>query len=159
MKPSSISAVEDESAKRYSKVLVLDFEGALSTADEKQGVENAALKAAEKTFADLVAKELTQTGSFSKVIRSGSVDENTLVMNGLITEYNEAGSALQALAGLGSGKSLFEAKVNYRQPSGKILGTIEVDKSSWSVGKAQDSNAFMLGAARKAAQEATKLAK
>ena len=144
------------SARKFSKVSVRDFKVAVS-----EHAEEAASSAV--AFPDLIATEIRKSRRFSSVVRNGVPDSNTLVIDGIVTKYDEGSTSKRIFLGMGFGMSFLEATVNFRDGKGNIIGTIKVDKNSWPLGGAlaagQNPHTFMNGAADKVAEEAAKLAR
>lgn len=141
---------------RYSKVLVKDFTA--SVMDRKNQVGSA-----KRYFPDRIAQEITKTGRFASVKRSGKADAKTLVIDGVITRYQEGNAALRLLVGMGAGSSYFDSTVNFRNGlNQKPIGSIKVDKNSWGLGgglaAGQTPTTYMDGAAKKIAKQASQLA-
>ena len=144
------------STRRFSKVTVQDFGLSAPAVGEK-------VTASKVYFADRIATEIKKTGKFSSVGRNSKPDSDTLVINGVITKYEEGNAAMRFFIGMGAGSSFFEADVNFRDSKGTTVGKIKVDKNSWALGggiaAGQNPETFMNGASDKIAGEAAKLAK
>ena len=144
------------STRRFSKVTVQDFGLSAPAVGEK-------VTASKVYFADRIATEIKKTGKFSSVGRNSKPDSDTLVINGVITKYEEGNAAMRFFIGMGAGSSFFEADVNFRDSKGTTVGKIKVDKNSWALGggiaAGQNPETFMNGASDKIAAEAAKLAK
>jgi hypothetical protein len=144
------------SARKFSKVTVQDFK--LSTKEMGEKVT-----ASKVYFADRIATAINKGGRFSSAKRNATADANTLVIDGVITKYEEGNPTLRFFIGMGAGSSFFESDVNFRDSKGTIIGHIKVDKNSWALGggiaAGQNPEAFMNGAADKIAEEAAKLAR
>ena len=144
------------SARKFSKVTVQDFKLSTKEIGEK-------VTASKVYFADRIATAINKGGRFSSVKRNATADANTLVIDGVITKYEEGNSTLRLFIGMGAGSSFFESDVNFRDSKGTIMGHIKVDKNSWALGggiaAGQNPEAFMNGAADKIAEEAAKLAR
>ena len=139
---------------RYGKVIVRDFNSALTAPETRMKVETA-----RKTFADQIQGSIQKTGVFRSVARGGKPDADTLVIDGTITRYEDGNAALRLLIGLGAGSSYFDATVRFRDGATlQELGTIKVDKNSWVLGgmlaATQTADDYMPGAAKKVASEA-----
>jgi len=145
------------SAVKFSKVVVRDF---ASTENDPKVATKVAI--AKKSFPDMIVGELRNTGRFSKVSRSGSVDSETLVIGGTITDYDDGNAVAKMFIGFAAGNSNFNSNVNF-SGAGKSLGNVTVDKNSWALGgalaAAQTAESFIPGAAKKVAGEALKFAK
>jgi len=156
---SSLKGTQGEaitSTRRFSKVTVHDFKLSAPEVGEK-------VNASKIYFADRIATEIKKTGKFSSVGRNSKPDSNTLVIDGVITKYEEGNTAMRFFIGMGAGSALFEADVNFRDSKGTTIGKIKVDKNSWALGggiaAGQNPETFMNGASDKVAAEAAKLAK
>jgi hypothetical protein len=118
---------------------------------------------ARVSFPDHIASEINKAGRFSSVARNAKPDANTLVIDGVITKYDEGSTQKRIWLGMGFGMSFLEASVNFRDSKGNSVGMIKVDKNSWPLGGAlaagQNPHSFMNGAADKIAEEAAKLAR
>lgn len=143
--------------KSYSKVLVKDFayKGASS---EVSGPSSS------KIFADIINHEIKNKGSFSSVARSGKAGADSLVIEGDVTRYVAGDPLLRGLVGMGAGSSYFDADVRFVDgATGKLLGTMKVDKNSWALGgyiaAGQSPEKFMQGAAKKVAEESLNYSK
>jgi hypothetical protein len=144
------------STRKFSKVTVQTFKLSLKEPEQNANV-------APTYFADRIASEIEKTGRYAVVGRNSKPDENTLVIDGVITKYEEGNSMLRLFIGMGAGSSFFEADVYFRDSRGAVVGKIKADKNSWALGggvaAAQNPTMFMNGAADKIAEEAAKLAK
>jgi hypothetical protein len=144
------------STRKFSKVTVQDFK--LSTKEMGEKVT-----ASKVYFADRIATAVNKSGRFSSVKRNATADANMLVIDGVITKYEEGNPTLRLFIGMGAGSSFFEADVYFRDSKGAVIGKIKVDKNSWALGggiaAGQNPEAFMNGAADKIAEEAAKLAR
>ena len=140
---------------KYSKVTVQDFKVSV-----KEHAQEAASSAA--TFADIIAGEIRKNGRFAAVLRNATPDANTLVIDGVVTKYDEGSQAKRMWLGMGFGMAFLEADVRFREGKGSALGTIKVDKNSWAMGgglaAGQNPHSFMEDAAETIAEEAAKLA-
>ncbi len=144
------------SNRKFSKVTVQNFKLSLAEPEQNANV-------APTYFADRIASEIKKRGRYAVVGQNSKPDENTLVIDGVITKYDEGNSMLRLFIGMGAGSSFFEADVYFRDSKGAGVGKIKVDKNSWALGggvaAAQNPTMFMNGAADKIAEEAAKLAR
>lgn len=144
------------SARKFSKVTVQTFKLSLKEPEQNSNV-------APTYFADRIASEIKTRGRFASVSRNAKPDANTLVIDGVITKYEEGNSMLRLFIGFGAGSSFFEADVYFRDSKGAVIGKIKADRNSWALGggvaAAQNPTMFMNGAADKIAEEASKLAR
>jgi uncharacterized protein DUF4410 len=144
------------SARRFSKVTVQDFKVAVSEHHDEA-------VSSRVTFPDLIAAEIKKTGRFATVLRNARPDADTLVIDGVVTRYEEGSVSKRIFLGMGFGMALVEGDVTFRDGKGANLGRIRVDKNSWPLGGAiaagQNPHTLMNGAADKIAEEAAKLAK
>jgi hypothetical protein len=144
------------STRKFSKVTVQTFKLSLKEPEQNANV-------APTYFADRIASEVKKTGRYAVVGRNSQPDTNTLVIDGVITKYEEGNSMLRLFIGMGAGSSFFEAEVYFRDSNGAVIGKIKADKNSWALGggvaAAQNPTMFMNGAADKIAEEAAKLAR
>jgi hypothetical protein len=144
------------SARKFSKVTVQDFKISAPEVGDK-------VNEAKSYFADRIATEIKKTSRFSSVVRNAKPDANTLVIDGVITKFQEGNAQMRFWIGMGAGSAFFEADVEFRDGNGLRVGKIKVDKNSWALGGAiaagQSPKTFMDGAADKIAGEAAKLAK
>ena len=140
---------------KYSKVTVQNFKVSV-----KEHAQEAASSAA--TFADIIAGEIRKSGRFAAVLRNAAPDANTLVIDGVVTKYDEGSQAKRMWLGMGFGMAFLEADVKFRDGKGNVIGTIKVDKNSWALGgglaAGQNPHSFMNDAAETIAEEAAKLA-
>jgi Domain of unknown function (DUF4410) len=144
------------STRKFSKVTVQDFKVSVS--------EHADQAASTRvSFPDLIASEIKKTGRFSSVARNAKPDANTLVIDGVVTNYDEGSAWKRFGLGMGFGMAFLEASVNFRDSQGGSVGVVKVDKHSYPMGgwlaAGQDTHSFMDGAADKIAEEAAKLAR
>lgn len=143
-------------ARKFSKVTIQDFKVSVPEhADEASSTR--------VSFPDLIASEIKKTRRFSTVVRNAKPDSNTLVIDGVVTKYDEGSASKRFFLGMGFGMSFLEASVEFRDSKGVRLGSIKVDKNSWPLGgglaTGQNPHSFMSGAADKIAEEAVKTAK
>ena len=144
------------SASRFSKVSVRNFKVSVS-----EHAEQAAWSAV--AFPDVIAAEIRKASRFSSVMRNGTPDSNTVVIDGVVTKYDEGSTSKRMWLGMGFGMAFLEATVTFRDSKGNSIGTIKVDKNSWPLGgglaAGQNPHSFMSDAADKIAEEAAKLAR
>jgi hypothetical protein len=117
---------------------------------------DAEARAAGQRFAQMLSNELVAYGVRGEVVRE--MRPGALLIDGDITRYRDGNAALRALIGFGAGSSYFDATVRFTDAdSGRVLGTIMVDKNSWPLGGLaaafQDGDAHMQGAAARIAEE------
>jgi hypothetical protein len=144
----------------YDKVVVLDFTDATDKSKlkpEELRSYSDTMATAGRTFADLIAQKLRDTGAFQEVVR-GTSPGKALMISGRITRLTEGSSALRFWVGMGAGSSYFEATTELADAeSGIILGHAATDKNSWALGGAiaatQTVQSFMQGAAEKIATQ------
>jgi len=152
----TLSGAAVGATQKFARVTVRDFK--LSTPEMGEKANGA-----RAYFADRIAAELTKAHRFASVTRNGKAAGDTLVIDGVIRNYEEGSRQKRFWIGMGFGMALVEADVEFRDSKGVLFGTVKVDKHSWPLGGAlaasQDPEDFMNGAAEKIAQEATKLAK
>lgn len=143
-------------ARKFSAVTVQDFKVSVS-----EHAEEAA--SAKTAFPDRIAAEIKKTGRFASVARNAKPDANTLVIEGVVTKFDEGSTQKRIWLGMGFGMAFLEANVHFHDSKGNGLGMIKVDKNSWPLGGAlaagQNPHSFMNGAADKVAEEAAKLAR
>ena len=152
----STGGVAVGSTRKFSKVTVQDFKLSLSEHAEEASSTRIA-------FADVIASEIKKTSRFSVVNRNTSPDSDTLIIDGVITKYDEGSTQKRIWLGMGFGMAFLEATVNFGDSKGNRIGVIKVDKNSWPLGgglaAGQNPHSFMNGAADKIAEEAAKLAR
>jgi hypothetical protein len=144
----------------YDTVAVLDFRDATDKSKikpEKLQAYSDTVATATRSFADLIAQKVRESGAFPTVVR-GPATGRALVVSGSITRLVEGNSALRLLVGMGAGSSYFEANTELSDgESGQSLGRIATDKNSWALGggiaAGQTVESFMQGAATKIAQQ------
>jgi len=140
---------------KYSRVVVQNFKVAV-----KEHAQEATSSAV--LFPDAIAGELRKEGHFSNVGRGGAADANTLVIEGVVTKYDEGDQSKRMWLGMGFGMAFLEATVKFSDSKGNVIGTIKVDKNSWAMGgglaAGQNPNSFMNDAADKISEEAAKFA-
>jgi Domain of unknown function (DUF4410) len=144
----------------YDRVFVLDFIDATDKSDMKANelrdyVETVAT--AGRTFPDLIAQRLRDTGVFMDVIR-GPGEGKALVISGRITRLAEGNGTLRFFIGMGAGSSYFNATTDLADAeSQQSIGQILTDKNSWPLGggiaATQTVETFMQGAAKKIAAQ------
>jgi len=144
------------SSRRFSKVSVQNFKVSVPEHAEEAASSGTA-------FADVIAVEIRKTRKFETVIRNGVADPNTLIVDGIVTKYDEGSTSKRMWLGMGFGMSFLEATVTFRDSKGNRVGTIKVDKNSWPLGgglaAGQNPHSFMDDAGDKIAEEAAKLAR
>lgn len=144
----------------YSKVVVLDFVDATDKSKIKPANLDAyttSLASAVRTFPDLIAQELRDSGAFPEVVRGPSKGK-ALLVSGRITRLTEGNSTLRFLVGMGAGSSYFDATTELGDAeTGQSLGEVATNKNSWALGgglaSGQTVESFMHGAAKKIAAE------
>ena len=148
----------------FSRVVVKDFTDGVS--EKMKGLERekkaAEMKRVAKDFADMLAWEIGQKRIFEQVARAGAEDERTLIIGGQITRYEEGSAMARFLVGMGAGSSYFDARVEFlRGGTAELLGAIDANRNSWVLGggiaATQTPDSFMREAARKVAEEMSKL--
>ena len=140
---------------RYSKVVVQNFK--VSVTEHAQEAASSAI-----LFPDAIAGELRKEGHFSNISRGGAADANTLVIEGVVTKYDEGDQSKRMWLGMGFGMAFLEGTVKFSDSKGNVIGTIKVDKNSWAMGgglaAGQNPHSFMDDAADKISEEAAKFA-
>jgi len=144
----------------YARLLVQDFsdEATARAKPEAQPLLKPKLDAAVKVFPDQIASVTRANGGFREVAREGATDDQTLILRGAITQYDEGNAALRWVVGFAAGNVNFDARVELVDgASGKTLGTWKVDKNSWALGggiaATQTPEGFMQEAASKIGTE------
>jgi hypothetical protein len=143
----------------YEKIVVLDFTDATDKSKlkpEKVAAYSEAMAAAVRTFPDLIAKKVRETGAFQEVVRGPGAGK-ALVLSGHIDRLVEGNGALRLLVGMGAGSSYFDATTALADAeTGTSLGLVTTDKNSWALGggiaAGQTVQSFMQGAAEKIAK-------
>lgn len=148
---------------RYTEASVLNFVDRTKPPKkaEEAPAHEAAMQEKCRHFADLIATELEQTGTFSKVHRVETAAPGSLVITGEITRSSEGNSGLRLWIGFGAGSSYFDATVRFTDSdSGSALAEVVVDRNSWGGGgmlaAGQTVESFMQAAAEKIAAEVQK---
>ncbi len=144
----------------YDKVIVLDFVDDTDKSKLKPDQVRAysdTMATAVRTFPDLIAQKVHDTGAFEEVVR-GPSEGKAVSISGRITRLAEGNSALRLWIGMGAGSSYFDATTDiYDAQSGERLGQVTTDKNSWALGGAiaatQTVQSFMQGAAEKIASQ------
>ncbi len=143
--------------QRFSKIVVQNY---TSSVDDDDG---GAKVAASGFFPDHIVKQLHDQDKPLAVSRNAKPDADTLVIDGVITRYNEGNAALRLFVGMGAGSSYFDATTRFKDYKGNVVGQIVTDKNSWALGgglaASQTTQKFMENAAEKIAAEAYKLMK
>ena len=144
----------------YQRLLVEDFsdEATARAKPEAQPLLKPKLDLAVKVFPDQIASVTRANGGFREVAREGAADDETLILRGAITQYDEGNAALRWMVGFAAGNVNFDARVELVDgASGKTLGTWKVDKNSWALGggiaATQTPEGFMQEAASKIGAE------
>ena len=144
----------------YQRLLVEDFsdEATARAKPEAQPLLKPKLDSAVKVFPDQIASVTRANGGFREVAREGAADDETLILRGAITQYDEGNAALRWMVGFAAGNVNFDARVELVDgASGKTLGTWKVDKNSWALGggiaATQTPEGFMQEAASKIGAE------
>ena len=150
---------------RYSNIVILSFTDStnkkIKDEKEKLAYEDAVLMAG-RNFADRITGEIRKMGIFAEVSRGlKPAAEETVVISGVITRYEEGSAAMRFWIGMGAGSSYFDADVKFSDNiSQEELGIVKVDKNSWWLGgglaSGQTVEAFMQVAAEKIAKELVK---
>jgi hypothetical protein len=148
----------------FNKVCVEDFtdgasQKASSTKLEKKHHE---MERVTRDFADMLAWEIDRKCIFDQVTRNGTNDNQTLIVRGTITRYEEGSPSARLWVGMGAGSSYFDASVEFRDGgSGEPLGSLDANRTSWVLGgglaAAETPDTFMREAARKVATELARL--
>jgi hypothetical protein len=144
----------------YSKLMVDDFQDAATAAmkPEARPLIEPRVAAACKMFPDQIASVVKAGGGFDEVQRSGTMDAQTLVLRGKITQYDPGNATLQLLVGFGAGTANFNSTLELVDGgTGNVLGSWVVDKNSWALGgmiaASQKPEDFMQEAAKKIGTE------
>jgi hypothetical protein len=144
----------------YDRVFVLDFSDATDKSDMSDNELRDYIDTVSRdgrTFADLIAGRLRDTGLFADVTR-GVGNGKALVITGRITRLREGNGTLRFFIGMGAGISYFNAITDLADSeSQQSIGQIITDKNSWPLGggiaATQTVETFMQGAAKKIAAE------
>lgn len=145
---------------RYSKLIVEDFtdQASAKMKPEARPLLEPKVAAAIKMFPDQIASVIEAGGGFDDVARGGTPDAQTLVMRGVITQYDPGNATLQLLVGFGAGTANFDSTLELVDGgTGSVLGTWAVNKNSWALGgvlaASQKPEDFMQEAAKKIGTE------
>ena len=144
----------------YDKVVVLDYVDATdksSLSAAKAHLLSDEVATADRSFADLIANKLRDTGAFHEVVR-GPSPGRALVVSGHITRLVDGNGAMRFFVGMGAGSSYFSATTDLSDAeSGQLLAQVTTAKNSWALGggfaAAQTVDGFMQGAAGKIAAD------
>jgi len=144
----------------YDKVIVLDFVDATDKSGlspDKSRSYSETMAVAVRSFPDLIAQKVRDTGAFQDVVRGPSPGK-ALSISGRVTRLAEGSAALRLWIGMGAGSSYFDATtVLTDTESGASLGQLTTDKNSWALGgiiaSSQTVQTFMQGAAEKIAEQ------
>jgi hypothetical protein len=138
----------------------IDFQDAATAAmkPEARPLIEPRVAAACKMFPDQIASVVKAGGGFDEVQRSGTMDAQTLVLRGKITQYDPGNATLQLLVGFGAGTANFNSTLELVDGgTGNVLGSWVVDKNSWALGgmiaASQKPEDFMQEAAKKIGTE------
>jgi hypothetical protein len=153
----------------YSQLLVEDFTDDATA--RAQGYRQLILKPkvdrAAKAFPNWIAESVRSSGGFSSVERTGTPGASTLVLRGVIHQYDDGNASLRKILGFWAGNTNFDSTVQLVDGgSGNVLGSWKIDKNSFSYlgtdmttpavterGYAPTPEVFMQEAARKIAEE------
>ena len=144
----------------YDRVVVLDFQDATDKsklASDKARAYGDTVATAVRTFPELIAQKIRDTGAFQEVVRTASAGK-ALRVSGRITRLTEGSGTLRLLVGFGAGSSYFEAVTELTDAeSNQALGELATDKNSWALGgglaATQTVQSFMQGAAKRIAAQ------
>ncbi len=152
-------ASADIDVSSYATIVVTGFANLPKTPpkESERVAYDAEVSAASQRFTQMVVEQLREYGVRGKIV-SGEARPGALLVGGDITRYDEGNAALRLIVGFGAGSSCFDATVRFIDAdSGRVLGTIAVDKNSWPLGGAlaalQDSGSHMEGAAARIPEE------
>jgi hypothetical protein len=152
-------ATADIDVSSYTTIVVTGFanQPKKPPKESSRAAYDAEVTAASQRFAQMVVQQLQAYGVRGEIV-SGEARPGALLVGGDITRYKEGNAALRLLIGFGAGSSYFDATVRFTDAdTGRVLGTISVDKNSWPLGGAfaalQDSDSHMQGAAARIAEE------
>jgi Domain of unknown function (DUF4410) len=144
----------------YNRLIVEDFkdEATGRAKPEAQPLLKPKLDNAVKIFPDQIASVVKSAGGFESVERSGTPAAGTLVLRGIITQYDEGNAAMRWLVGFAAGNTNFDSTLQLVDGAdGRTLGTWTVDKNSWALGggiaATQTPESFMQEAAKKIGEE------
>ncbi len=136
-----------------------DISDPVGNTDEQRKAYKDTLQAACKTIAEYITQELIQKKAYSTVLKDQPIPpESTIIISGFIRKYDKGNAALRYFIGLGAGSSVFHATIEFKDSqSGKILGTISNNGTSWVGGgviaSGQSVEVLMQDAARHVATE------
>jgi hypothetical protein len=152
----SVSEFNPQTDNKYSKVSVRDF-SYTGDPEETFGPNS------KTVFPQRLVEAIQDTNNFSQVQRGGTVDSQTLVIDGQITSLVEGAASLRLFVGFGAGRSYFTGTVNFRDgTTSKTIGQMTIDKASYGAGGSiaaiQDPNYLMRVTAEKIAEEIAKVA-
>ncbi len=157
IKPAAEAQAVD--LKHYNRVIVKAFEDGVSMKAKDPEVQARRRNGVGK-FRDMILTELRGGGAFKEVLPEGTPDADTLTIGGAVTRYVEGSAAARLLVGLGAGNAYFDATVEVRDGlSGKLLGTLTVDRNSWGGGgllsMSQTLDSFMQEAVKRLGAQLT----
>lgn len=157
LKQAEGAAAPDLSA--YQVIVVTEFSNVPAKPPKaaKRAEYDRVVGAASQRFAQMLVNALGRYGVQGRIVRESDAP-GALRIEGDITRYKEGNAALRLIVGFGAGSSYFDATVRFVDAdSGRVLGTIAVDKNSWPLGGAlaalQDADSHMQGAAERIAEE------
>ena len=148
--------------RNYTSATVGTFEDIsepVGNTDEQRQAYKDTLKVVCKTFTEYLTQEIQRSGIYPTVVKDPqSPSESTLIISGFVHKYDKGNAALRFLIGFGAGSSLFHATIHFKDgKSGKILGTISNNGSSWigggSIASSQNVDVLMRDAATHVALE------
>jgi hypothetical protein len=121
----------------YDKVVVLDFTDGTDTSKlkpEQVHLHSTIMANNLRTFSDLIAQKISETGAYSEVVREPTQGK-ALVVSGKVTRLVEGNGTLRLLIGFGAGSSYFDAMVQLSDAeSGNVIASASTDNNSWALG-------------------------
>ena len=141
----------------------VDLSEPVGNTDEQKQAYKDTLQVVCKTFTEYLTQEIQQNKIYSIVLKDQQVSsDSAIVISGLVHKFDKGNAALRYLIGLGAGSSIFHATIQFKDSkSGKILGTISNNGTSWVGGgviaSSQNTDVLMREAASHVASELTRI--
>ncbi len=155
--PLQMSLQGNESLFRgHTTAVVMTFQDIsdpVGNTDEQRKSYKDTLQVVCKTFAEYLTQELLQNKAYSTVLKDQPTpSESAIIISGFIQKYDKGNTALRFLIGFGAGSSVFHATIEFKDSkSGKILGTISNNGTSWvgggTIASGQSADVLMRDAA------------
>lgn len=130
-----------ETAGRLTSVLIRDFEDRVTAKYDSSPIDRRVAKKRQMQRAvvevpGLLARHLTATGRFATVLREGTPDATTLVIEGTLVRYHEEDGDTRRFTANTAGYAQFEVLVELRDGgTGSVLATLIAENSPAGIGR------------------------